>query len=84
MTMNTVEKMRQALNPELVERFKTAVALGKWPNGQALTDQQRSTCIQAIIAFEQKHLPPEQRTGFIEPRPTPCAHEREEPLSWND
>ena len=37
-----IEKMLAALNPEIVERLKTAVEIGKWPNGIALTKEQRS------------------------------------------
>ncbi|MBP6353020.1 MAG: DUF1315 family protein [Acinetobacter sp.] len=61
-----IEKMLAALNPEIVERLKTAVEIGKWPNGIALTKEQRQTCMQAVYAWEMKNLPEEQRSGYID------------------
>ena len=52
-----IEQMLSVLNPEIVERLKTAVEIGKWPNGVALTKEQRETCMQAVIAWELKNLP---------------------------
>ncbi|EPB7233470.1 TPA: YeaC family protein, partial [Acinetobacter baumannii] len=61
-----IEQMLSVLNPEIVERLKTAVEIGKWPNGVALTKEQRETCMQAVIAWELKNLPEEQRSGYID------------------
>lgn len=61
-----IEQMLAVLNPEIVERLKTAVEIGKWPNGIALTKEQRETCMQAVYAWEMKHLPEEQRSGYID------------------
>ncbi len=52
-----IEQMLSVLNPEIVERLKTAVEIGKWPNGVVLTKEQRETCMQAVIAWELKNLP---------------------------
>ena len=35
-----IEQMLAVLNPEIVERLKTGVEIGKWPNGIALTKEQ--------------------------------------------
>lgn len=61
-----IEQVLAALTPEIVERFKTAVEIGKWPNGQLLTAEQREICMQAVLAWEFKHLPEDQRTGYID------------------
>ncbi|CAI3103804.1 hypothetical protein AV645_08705 [Acinetobacter calcoaceticus] len=61
-----IEQMLSILNPEIVERLKTAVEIGKWPNGVVLTKEQRETCMQAVIAWELKNLPEEERTGYID------------------
>jgi len=45
-----IEQMLAILNPEIVERLKTAVEIGKWPNGIALTKEQREICMQAVYA----------------------------------
>lgn len=61
-----IEQMLNTLNPEIVEKLKTAVEIGKWPNGVALTKEQRQTCMQAVLVWEHKHLPEAERTGYID------------------
>ncbi|WP_026470490.1 YeaC family protein [Alkanindiges illinoisensis] len=61
-----IDQVLAALTPEIVERFKTAIETGKWPDGRLLTPEQRETCMQAVVAWEHKHLPEEQRTGYID------------------
>lgn len=61
-----IEQMLAVLNEDIVNRFRTAVEIGKWENGVALTAEQRATCMQAVLAWEHKHLPEEQRTGYID------------------
>lgn len=61
-----IENMLAMLNPEIVERLRTAIEIGKWPNGVVLTQEQRQTCMQAVYAWEMKHLPEEQRSGYID------------------
>ncbi|UTA49348.1 YeaC family protein [Simiduia sp. 21SJ11W-1] len=73
------------LTPEVYENLKRAIELGKWPDGRALTQEQRATCMQAVIAYEHKHLPPEQHTGFIPPKPHQHCGEPgddEQPVTW--
>lgn len=62
----TIEKMLAAMTPELLSAFRLAIEIGKWPDGRRLTPEQRETCMQAVIAWELKHLPEEQRTGYID------------------
>ena len=61
-----IEQMLAILDPDIVERLKTAVEIGKWPNGVALTQEQRQICMQAVIAWEHQNLPEKQRTGYID------------------
>ncbi len=61
-----IEQMLDMLNPEIVARLKLAIEIGKWPNGIALTRQQRQTCMQAVAAWEFKNLPEHERTGYID------------------
>ena len=69
-----------SLNEEIVERFRTAIALGKWPDGRALSDEQRATCMQAVMIWEHEHLPETERTGYVhKPSKTDCeTHENDE------
>ena len=61
-----IEQMLAVLNPEIVGRLKTAVEIGKWPNGVALTKEQREICMQAVYAWEIQHLPETERSGYID------------------
>jgi uncharacterized protein YeaC (DUF1315 family) len=60
------EAVLAALTPDIVDRLRTAVEIGKWPNGDRLTTEQRSTSMQAVIIWEMKNLPDNQRTGYID------------------
>lgn len=70
----------KSMTPVIYERFLEAIAIGKWPSGEALTSEQKETCMQAIILYEAKHIPENQRTGYVPPKTTPC--DDEQPLSW--
>ncbi|WLD59576.1 YeaC family protein [Salinispirillum sp. LH 10-3-1] len=53
------------LTPEIYERFRAALETGKWPDGKALTAEQKQTVMEAILTWEAANLPEDQRTGFI-------------------
>lgn len=80
--MNKDEVLR-ALNPELIESFKRAIELGKWPDGKKLTDEQREVCMQSIILYEHQNVPEHERTGYVPPKTTPCAPDtKDETIKW--
>jgi len=62
----TFEKMIEAMTPEVYQSLKRAVELGKWPNGERLSQEQRETCMRAVIAYDTTKLPEQERTGFID------------------
>lgn len=64
--MTSFIEMIENITPEIYQNLKQSVELGKWPNGKLLTKDQKETCLQAIIAWEIKHLPEHQRTGYME------------------
>lgn len=78
----------ERITPEIYENLKRAVELGKWPDGRVVTPEQRQHSLEAVIAYEHQHLPPEERTGYIPPKPhTHCGGEGEiaeadQPLRW--
>lgn len=83
------EQLLASINPEIYENLKRAVELGKWPDGRVLNREQRELSLQAVIAYETRHLPEEERTGYIPPKkqdtgetpqPDPNA---EQTLKWN-
>ncbi|AKE51979.1 hypothetical protein TQ33_1015 [Kangiella geojedonensis] len=45
----------KTLTPDMIERFTVAVETGKWPDGAVLTEQQKETCIQAIMLYKARH-----------------------------
>ena len=86
---NTVEEMIELINPEVHRNLKTAIELGRWANGDKLSQQQREHCLQAVIAYESRHLEQEDRVGFIDtsklkknPRAAP-QQPRQEFLKWS-
>ncbi len=68
-----VDKMLEVVTHEVYKNFKVAIEIGKWPDGNPLTKEQKEICMQAIIAYEAKFIPEEARTGYIPPKKTPCA-----------
>jgi uncharacterized protein len=69
MTDNPIQSIQDILammDPEVHMNLKTAVELGKWPDGRRLTPEQLEYSLQAIIAYEQLHLPEAMRVGFID------------------
>jgi len=60
------DRLIDSMTPAIHQALRRAVELGKWPDGRALSDEQRSLCMQAVITWESRHLPEEQRTGYID------------------
>ena len=82
-----IETILAAMSPEVHARFQEAIALGRWPNGEKLTDEQKTTCMNAVIVYENHFKEPTERTGFVPPKITPCddeghIHTEEKPLNW--
>ena len=64
--MNFEDAAKQ-INPEIYERFKQALELGKWPDGRELTREQKEICLQAVIVYENAHnIPEQERVGYID------------------
>jgi len=92
--MPTAGEYLKYLTPELYRRFRKAVEIGKWPDGNALSEQQLAICMQAIIAYEQKYVPKTERTGYVPKKQTAChekmhdetdqnmANASKQPLKW--
>ena len=55
----------QEMTPDVYRVLKESIELGRWPNGQLLSDEERNASLQAMIAWEHDHLPEEQRTGYM-------------------
>ena len=62
----TFDALLAGMTPEIHESLKLAVELGKWPNGDRLTQQQVELCLQAIIAWDIRNLPETERVAYID------------------
>ncbi|TMX36524.1 DUF1315 family protein [Vibrio sp. Hep-1b-8] len=49
------EQLINAITPEAYERLLFAVETGKWPEGTPLSQQQRDSCMQAVMLYQSKH-----------------------------
>ena len=58
-------KMIDNIDPDTYASLKQALELGKWPDGSKLTREQKELTMMAIIGWEQKNLPEEQRSGYL-------------------
>ncbi len=83
------EQLLATLTPDLVAVFRRSIETGKWPDGRRLTDEQRATCMQAVIAWEHRNLPEAERTGYIDKGDKdgqtcddPHDHDHEEPVKF--
>ncbi|MFT7287914.1 MAG: hypothetical protein ACI87W_002029 [Halieaceae bacterium] len=78
------------LSPDMLARLRKGIETGRWPDGRELTPEQREHSLQAVIAWEEQHLAPAQRVGFIDKgrkggRAAPgAADDQPEPLRWQD
>ena len=48
-------RLIESLTPDMIERFTQAVETGKWPDGTSLSEQQKETCIQALMIYRAKN-----------------------------
>ncbi|MCG8669055.1 MAG: YeaC family protein [Pseudomonadales bacterium] len=60
------DAMIQSITPEVYENLKRAVELGKWADGTPLTQEQKETCMQAVIAYGLQNKAEEDRVGYID------------------
>lgn len=70
------------LSREVYENLRRAVELGRWPDGRTLTAEQRQTSLQAMIAWEQAHLPEHERSGYIGKPDCATDSIEEQPVNW--
>ncbi len=77
------EQLLDSLTPALYLRLKQAVETGHWPDGRAVTAEQREHCLQALITWGERNLPPEERVGYIDRGRKGASGEPDSrPLRW--
>lgn len=50
-----IEDVLKAMTPEVYQRLVTAVELGKWPDGVALTSDQKDNAMQMVLLWQSRH-----------------------------
>ncbi|OLQ86874.1 hypothetical protein BIY21_17635 [Vibrio ponticus] len=50
-----VEQLVNTITPEAYQRLLYAVETGKWPEGTVLSQEQRDSCMQAVMLYQSKH-----------------------------
>ncbi|MBT8764760.1 YeaC family protein [Metapseudomonas boanensis] len=66
--MSSFAQLISNITQDVYESLKLAVEIGKWPDGRKLTQEQKELSLQAVIAWELKNLPEEERTGYMGPQ----------------
>ncbi|TNV22247.1 DUF1315 family protein [Buttiauxella sp. B2] len=50
-----LDEMLASMTPEVYQRLVTAVELGKWPDGVALTPDQKENSLQLVMMWQTRH-----------------------------
>jgi len=56
----------ERMDANTCEALQRAIETGKFPDGRRLTDDQRALCMEAVLAWQIRNLPPERRIGYID------------------
>lgn len=78
-----LQQLLNSITPDIYQQLQKAVETGKWPDGRKISEEQRSLCMQAIIAYDQRN-PVSERTGYVPPKESACAIEdKPKPIKWD-
>ncbi len=80
--MNEFYEKSRRLSPDIYRRFTTAIELGKWPDGKELTDEQKTTVMEAVIIYESASLPDGMRTGDVKDKCRGDSEAESKGLRW--
>ncbi|WP_318389533.1 YeaC family protein [Enterobacter sp.] len=50
-----MDELISSMTPEVYQRLATAVELGKWPDGVALTPEQKENSLQLVMMWQARH-----------------------------
>lgn len=50
-----IEEMINGMTPDVYQRLVTAVELGKWADGVALTAEQKENCLQLVMLWQARN-----------------------------
>jgi uncharacterized protein YeaC (DUF1315 family) len=52
----SINELVKNLTPDVFDNLRTAVELGKWPDGKPLTDEQKQNTLKLVMAYQSKVL----------------------------
>ncbi len=81
------QKLIDTMSPEIYRSLLQALEIGRWPDGRTLSAEQREHTMHAVIAWGEKHLPQEERIGYIDKGSKAgeqCDDPEEKPLNWKN
>ena len=50
-----IDDLINSMTPEVYQRLSTAVELGKWPDGVALTPEQKDNSLQLVMLWQARY-----------------------------
>ncbi|XTZ40553.1 YeaC family protein [Salmonella enterica] len=50
-----LDQLVNNMTPEIYQRLVTAVEIGKWPDGVALTPEQKENSLQLVMLWQARH-----------------------------
>lgn len=53
------------LTPATYQQLRTALEIGKWPDGRKLSPEQKENALQLVIAYDQAHHTESNRVGYV-------------------
>ena len=53
------------LTPEVYQRLKAAIEIGKWPDGRVLTADQKASCMEAVLRYQTMKLDATKHSGYM-------------------
>ena len=64
-----LDKVIDAVTPEVYSSLKKAVERGRWDNGLKLSKEQVENSLQIMIAYDARHKDESERVGYVAPKP---------------
>ena len=73
--MDSLNNLLMHIDDTIYRDLKSALELGRWQSGSQLSSAQKAIALQALIAYENRHIPEQERTAYIyKPEHDACEH----------
>ena len=69
----------ESMDLQVYHNLKQSLELGRWPDGERMTQEQRDASLQAVIVYEHQNLPESERVGYM-PQKCKSAEKKEETI----